>query len=205
MLMLAIALDTATTVPGGKFTKPMPIGNPGAWATNDDYPPRSKAARDEGEVRFALTIDDTGRVIRCDIEHTSGHRELDFQTCRLLFARAKFRPARAMQSQPIASVFRSRIRWALSAGFKGETLAVADVELVVARFPANVPKYLGVQAIVAADGKVEACNSHDAEFHKAFGAAICQTIQAQGLPPSLDGGGKPVRVLRQVSAKLVTF
>src|SRR4051794_18827936 len=56
------------------------------------YPPRALAAREEGAVGFAVTLDSKGEVTSCQVTHTSGHPMLDNDTCQLVTLNAQFSP-----------------------------------------------------------------------------------------------------------------
>lgn len=67
--------------------------------TDADYPPQALAARQEGNVHFAMEIDATG-TMRCRVTVSSGWPLLDAATCGLLQARAKFTPATDVEGNP---------------------------------------------------------------------------------------------------------
>jgi TonB family protein len=56
------------------------------------YPPRALAAKEEGAVGFAVTLDDKGLVTNCQVTHSSGHPLLDEETCKLVTMNAQFKP-----------------------------------------------------------------------------------------------------------------
>lgn len=55
------------------------------------YPKRALAAREEGLVGFAVTIDAAGSPSACQVTHTSGHKLLDQETCQLIMIHATFK------------------------------------------------------------------------------------------------------------------
>jgi transmembrane sensor len=64
------------------------------------YPPRARAAGEEGLVGFTVKIDATGSPTACKITHTSSHPLLDLETCQLIMTHASFkRPAGLSPSQ----------------------------------------------------------------------------------------------------------
>jgi TonB family protein len=197
-------LGAATAAERGKLMQmPLPLGSPGGWATNSDYPEKSRRAAMQGTASFSLTVGESGKVLNCSITNTSGDQLLDIQTCRVMLARAKFGPARDMQGQPIASVFRSRVRWAIDSGDPVKTVSTADIELVVARLPDKAPKIIETGVIVDASGKVEACAAIDTKLPEGLAMAVCNAVTALPMPRAVDTAKKPIRVLRPVSVKLV--
>ena len=62
--------------------------------TEDDYPPESRRAEQQGVAKLLLTVSPEGRVTACSIYRSSGARPLDERSCPLAFERFRFRPAR---------------------------------------------------------------------------------------------------------------
>ena len=77
----------------------------------DDYPAAALRAEEEGIVTFRMAIDREGSVVGCAITSSSGSASLDSTTCRLIRARAKFRPARNAKGKKTADVMYGRIWW----------------------------------------------------------------------------------------------
>jgi TonB family protein len=69
--------------------------------SSDDYPVIAQQNGEEGSVRAELIVDDHGRVSRCSILSSSGHRSLDHATCQILQRRARFTPARDVNGRPM--------------------------------------------------------------------------------------------------------
>ncbi|WP_260581008.1 energy transducer TonB [Sphingopyxis sp. PET50] len=91
--------------------QPQPIGSPGRWATNADYPMREMHREIQGTVTFQLKLDATGAVENCLILLSSDSAVLDEQSCKLMRQRAKFKPARDANDKPVTSFYVNRIRW----------------------------------------------------------------------------------------------
>ena len=84
------------TIPADPFFDPdstIPLGNAGRWATNDDYPAAAMREEREGKAGFKLTVDPSGAVIGCQITSSTGHADLDAETCSLVTRRARFNVA----------------------------------------------------------------------------------------------------------------
>lgn len=86
---------------------------PGAWITNDDYPPAAIRAEEQGTAGFRLSVDETGAVTDCEITSSSGSVLLDATTCSIMRRRARFAPAEDASGEKIPSTFASRFRWEL--------------------------------------------------------------------------------------------
>jgi protein TonB len=88
-----------------------PLGQPGTWVGESDYPTGELRLGHAGAVGFSLTIGSAGQVTGCTVTRSSGYRALDEATCRLLARRARFEPARDEQGLPAAGAYASTVRW----------------------------------------------------------------------------------------------
>lgn len=88
-----------------------PKGNPGNWATSNDYPSRALREEREGTTRFSVTIGADGRVTGCSITGSSGHPDLDDATCKNITRRARFNPAKDGNGQPTTGTYSNSVRW----------------------------------------------------------------------------------------------
>jgi protein TonB len=67
-----------------------PIGNPGEWFTDNDYPPEAARKRAQGNAVIVLMVDPDGRVKGCRIVATTGDPDLDMGTCERARTHARF-------------------------------------------------------------------------------------------------------------------
>ncbi|TXC68124.1 TonB family protein [Sphingorhabdus soli] len=88
-----------------------PSNNAGSWATNADYPSRAEREEREGTTGFRVTIGTDGRVSGCTVTSSSGHSDLDAETCKLVTRRARFKPALDRDGNPTTSSYSNRITW----------------------------------------------------------------------------------------------
>jgi protein TonB len=88
-----------------------PRGNPGSWATTDDYPSRALREEKEGVTRFTVQVSPEGRVTSCTVTGSSGTPELDDAACRAISRRARFTPATNGEGQPVAGTYSNSVRW----------------------------------------------------------------------------------------------
>jgi periplasmic protein TonB len=101
--------------PPPKFTpKPAsPKGNPGSWATSEDYPSRALREEREGTTRFRVTVGPDGRVTDCQVTGSSGSPDLDEAACKNITRRARFAPATDGQGNPTSGTYSNAIRWVI--------------------------------------------------------------------------------------------
>lgn len=88
-----------------------PRGNPGNWATPNDYPSRALREEREGSTAFRVNIDASGRVTSCQVTRSSGHSDLDDATCKNIQRRARFRPATDGNGNEVSGTWSSQVRW----------------------------------------------------------------------------------------------
>jgi periplasmic protein TonB len=90
-----------------------PRGNPGNWATTNDYPSRALREEREGTTGFRVSVGPDGRVTDCSITSSSGHSDLDEATCSNVTRRARFSPATDGDGNPTTGSYASRVRWVI--------------------------------------------------------------------------------------------
>ena len=119
LFMLAMVADKAVTINEAakelSDPHPTPQTAPATWFSPNDYPASAVRAREEGAVRFALDVSATGAVTGCRIVESSGHPDLDGQTCASAMQHARFAPALDKRGKPVVSSFVQRTRWVLPA------------------------------------------------------------------------------------------
>lgn len=80
---------------------------------DSDYPRGAASAGAEGAVSVRFSVEVDGRVTHCRITESSGNRELDITTCRLIEERYRFRPARDAQGNPVLSFVEESHDWVI--------------------------------------------------------------------------------------------
>ena len=88
-----------------------PRGNPGTWATPNDYPSRALREEREGTTGFRVTVSADGRVESCSVTRSSGHSDLDDATCKNIQRRGRFRPATDGNGDAVSGSWSSQVRW----------------------------------------------------------------------------------------------
>ena len=91
----------------------VPKGNPGSWATTNDYPSRALREEREGTSGFRVTVGTDGRVTDCQITSSSGHGDLDAAACENIRRRARFTPAMDGEGNPTTGSYSNRVRWVI--------------------------------------------------------------------------------------------
>lgn len=91
----------------------VPKGNPGSWATTNDYPSRALREERAGVTGFRVTVTPDGRVGSCSVTSSSGSPDLDEATCSNVTRRARFTPATDGEGQPTTGSYSGRIRWVI--------------------------------------------------------------------------------------------
>lgn len=80
---------------------------------NEDYPRAALRAGAEGSVSVRYTVAADGRVRGCRVTGSSGNRELDATTCRLIERRFVYRPATNARGEAVAQAVSKTYDWLL--------------------------------------------------------------------------------------------
>lgn len=83
----------------------------GGKIRDKDYPKAPREANISGTTVADVTVSAEGRPAACRVIGTSGNRELDTVTCRLIMERFRFRPARNAAGQAVASHIEWEHEW----------------------------------------------------------------------------------------------
>ncbi len=90
-----------------------PKGNPGSWATSNDYPSRALREEREGTTGFRVSVGTDGKVTDCQITRSSGSPDLDEATCANVRRRARFTPATDGEGNPTTGSYANSVRWVI--------------------------------------------------------------------------------------------
>ena len=85
----------------------------GSYIRPGDYPYTALRARQSGWAKMDVVVSPTGRVIACDVVRYSGSPVLDAAACRILRARARYRPARDAAGAAVCDVDQGVVQWTL--------------------------------------------------------------------------------------------
>ena len=75
------------------------------------YPPRAKAAGEQGTVRFRAEVDAKGNVMACKVVAGSGFERLDRETCDLIVDHATFKPTLDSEGRARAAIHDGIVNW----------------------------------------------------------------------------------------------
>src|SRR5688572_386371 len=75
------------------------------------YPRRALAAGEQGLVAFKLSIDRAGHPTACEVTHSSGHRQLDNETCQLILSHAVLKPLTDSNGERKPHVTEGVVNW----------------------------------------------------------------------------------------------
>ena len=77
--------------------------------TPQDYPESVFERNEQGTVFFHLIVGTDGRVKDCQITRSSGYRDLDDTTCRILSKRARFEPKLGSDGKPVEFAYDDKV------------------------------------------------------------------------------------------------
>lgn len=161
---------------------PQPI-NPDSWITQDDYPSGARARVEEGVVAVDMTIDQRGKISKCEISKGSGFPELDAYSCAKLLRVAKFRPARNEKNEPSWGIYHARFNWQL-VNFGSAPAEAPDVTLVVKSLPSWYKKPVDLAVQVSPAGQTVRCAASHAmtavKFPETAVASLCAGVMNAG-------------------------
>jgi protein TonB len=77
------------------------------------YPPRAKAAGEQGSVRFQAEVDAKGNVMSCKVTQGSGFERLDRETCDMIVDHASFKPTLDTEGRARSATHDGIVNWRL--------------------------------------------------------------------------------------------
>lgn len=80
------------------------------------YPPRAKAAGEQGTVKFQVEVNAKGIVLSCKVTRSSGFRRLDDETCEMIVDHATFTPTLDSGGKEREAVHDGLVNWKLDDG-----------------------------------------------------------------------------------------
>jgi len=89
----------------------VPKESPARWVQSRDYPRNLLSSGAQGLVQFRLSVGADGKPTQCHIQQSTRPEGFDKAVCDALMRRARFEPALDAQGRPIASYWRSRVRF----------------------------------------------------------------------------------------------
>ena len=92
---------------------PTPIGSPGNWVTDSDYPSAAVANGHNGLTHFRLDVDETGKVLKCVVIAKTTPDDFEKATCQAIVRRARLEPALDASGQPVKAYYINSVRWTM--------------------------------------------------------------------------------------------
>lgn len=89
----------------------IPRESPATWLSSRDYPRGLVAMGVQGLVQLRLSVGTDGVPTQCQIQGSTRGADFDEISCKRLMERARFEPALGADGQPIASFYRTSIRF----------------------------------------------------------------------------------------------
>jgi TonB family protein len=182
---------------------PKPRGNPGNWATTNDYPSVALQKEIEGTTGFSVTVGPDGRVSDCVITASSGSPELDLATCTNVRRRARFEPALDARGTPTTGKYANRIRWQIPSFVPQISFPRGPVMLgsgwariLPTDFPqkAVTEKRQGrvkIELAISPSGAVDGCKILESSTHSDLDAESCKIAANKAkFDPALDVAGQ---------------
>lgn len=84
--------------------------------SSGDFPRQALMKGQSGAVTLVVLIDEAGQVADCSVTGTSGVASLDAQSCAIIKARVKMRPAVGLDGKAAKSTITQRVNWKLDNG-----------------------------------------------------------------------------------------
>lgn len=131
---------------------PQPIG-PTNWVLPGDYPLAALREERSGHTGFRLTVLPSGKPLRCEILYTSGWKDLDERTCRMLMRRARFKPTFDPDGAPVHSMYRSVNSFWIPDGPPAKLPRPSMIDVLVMRkeLPDNMPDAAVIHLAITVD------------------------------------------------------
>ena len=85
-----------------------PSNRPQSWISNADYPASTEA---EGIAAYRLIVGTNGRVSACEVTRSTGNRQLDGATCKLIERRARFEAATDETGAKVVGSYSGTVKW----------------------------------------------------------------------------------------------
>ena len=98
--------------PADLSAKARPLNYP--WINGNDYPYEPRKKNHQGRVGYRLYVNERGWATSCQIVKSSGHSDLDRETCEMAKDRARFVPAKDAQGRPTRSTYTASVDWRLN-------------------------------------------------------------------------------------------
>ncbi len=141
MLLLSLAQAAAKPEPALKSAVEPKLINLLEMISTDDYPVEAVRAKAQGTAHVRVRVNVRGEPEACKVVTSSGHADLDGQTCDVIMGRGRFSPGKDRRRRAVIADADVRVRWVLPEE----------------RGPAPVWKAQKATLTVAPDGELRNC------------------------------------------------
>jgi len=164
------------------------LANLASYISDDDYPAEALRNEEQGTVEFVLRIGRDGTVSDCRIATSSNSASLDEATCRIMSARARFRPALDSAGNPTEDEVRARIRWVLPVADDVDFSAyISSADYPAEALRRREQGRVEISISLSADGSVGFCAVSRSSGSAQLDARTCDLIRARvHMMPSED-------------------
>jgi TonB family protein len=184
--------------PNGRHYRP--IGSLRGVVTYRDYPASALDSNEQGTVGILIRVSKNGHVNDCVVEQSSGFASLDAQTCRLVWLRAKYKPAHDRRGRPVASEAQERVTWRIAGdeSSPGQSV-VGSISGLIS--PDDYPPQaldrseegtVGIILHIDANGAVGGCTVEKSSGWEVLDAQTCRLLSLRAkFEPARDRQGNP--------------
>ena len=177
-----------------------PVGSLRDIVTYRDYPADALDSNEQGTVGILVRVSKKGQVSDCVVEQSSGFASLDAQTCRLVWLRAKYKPARDRRGRLVPSEAHERITWRIAGDEVSPGRSVVGLISGLISSDDYPPQALdrgeegtvGVILHVDANGAVGVCTVEKSSGWEVLDAQTCRLLSLRAkFEPARDRQGNP--------------
>lgn len=201
LVMATTSLAASASANASREQMPKPL-NVEEWLGPDNYPPAAIRRGEQGRVVVSISLDATGKPVRCENEIESGFTVLDRETCEIVMAKGQFEPARDKRGRGVASRYIMPVRWKLP---QDDGLFPSGPIEVMQEATVSADNRI-TACIARADGKAQPIGADDCDGPARVLADIRQALKLEGeyrlraehfvrhgdtpppLPPLVEGG-----------------
>jgi protein TonB len=135
ILMFALASSGASAIEQGQ-----PVLSKNGEFIFRQYPPRARAAGEQGTVKFRAEVDAKGNVMSCKVVGSSGYRRLDDETCEMIVDHATFKPTLDREGKAREAIHDGIVNWRLAGGAPAPAVQIAEAKVPDKIICKRIPK-----------------------------------------------------------------
>lgn len=156
------------------------------------YPAAARAARQEGDVFMAVSVDALGKVTGCSVIEGSNVPELDTAACALIRREGDYKPALDDGGKPAKGVAPAVFRWVLPQ--EGTPAKESPSPPPRRKFPMSAPASATMSVLIDAEGRASGCDfTTTGQSAQMISMNLCDAIGGKvRYIPFVDAAGAPV-------------